>query len=69
MSSEGFSALGKNAVIWPQRALLPTPQSGITAFADRNSRLRNFFEFELAGSGVGARCRNKKEVVRKSRYS
>jgi hypothetical protein len=44
MSSEGFSALEKNAVICPHRIVLIKCPFGA------------FFKKELAGSGVAARC-------------
>ncbi len=58
ISSEGFSALEKNTVVCLQRDVLPI-QSGITPRCRySNGRLAHyFFEFELAGSVVGARCR------------
>ncbi len=54
MSSEGFPALEKNAVICPQSRVLPI-LSGIPASND--CLAHNFFKFELAGSGLVAHCR------------
>jgi hypothetical protein len=51
VSSEGFSALEKNAVIWSQRAMLP-----IHPTTDSNVRLVQFFKNLNKGSGVAARC-------------
>jgi hypothetical protein len=56
MSSQGFSVFEKNAVICSQWAMLNI-QSGVTASADSNGSLVHFyFELELAGLGVAARC-------------
>jgi hypothetical protein len=60
LSSEGFSALEKNAAICTQRAVLPFHAVGyiyIIPVYIKMAIWRTFFEVELAGSGVEARCR------------
>ncbi len=55
MSSEGFSALEKNAVIFSQRAMLPI-HSGVKACCRQYWPIVTLFsEFELTGSDVSAR--------------
>jgi hypothetical protein len=49
MFSEGFSALEKNAVIYPQRAVLPIPNRVLQPSADCNGRLAHFFYLNLLG--------------------
>jgi hypothetical protein len=66
MSSAGYSAPNLNAVLYPQRVLLPIQYKlGYNVqqpAADYNGCLAHLFGFELAESGVAACCIRKKRA-------
>ncbi len=56
MSSEGFSTLEKNALVWSRWAMLFIRCDSLLQIVIAGSLLPRFFKFELDGLGMAARC-------------